>query len=360
MVAFFELGGRQPCVFFQFFMSVVPLVITSLALVKPSSRLAMSTVGGGVRPIVVVGSINADVYLEVPRVPAPGETLIATADPRVFPGGKGANQAAAAARLAGSCRLVGQVGLDAFGDEMLGHAQACGIDTSLVARHPSASTGQAYILLQARGENSIIVIGGANQLWPEAQPLSVAATESISLASCVLLQREVPERVNIAAAAAARTAGVAVVLDVGGADGEVSPELLALCTCVSPNETELARLTGMPTNDEDQVLTAAKALIDRGVAEVVVKLGARGCMRIGSDGAEPLWQEAFPVAEVVDTTGAGDCFTAAYSVACAEGLAAAAALRFATAAASLSVQSQGAMTSMPARAAVDELLAGAR
>lgn len=337
-------------------MSALTLVIGSIA---PGSSLSMSALGGA-RPIVVVGSINADIYLEVPRVPAPGETLIATADPRVFPGGKGANQAAAAARLAGGCRLVGQVGqLDTFGDEMLAHAQACGVDTSLVARHPSASTGQAYILLQPRGENSIIVIGGANQLWPEAQPLSVAASEAISLASCLLLQREIPERVNVAAAAAARAAGVAVVLDVGGADGEVAPELLALCTCVSPNETELARMTGLPTDDEDQVLTAARALVDRGVAECVVKLGARGCMRVGSDGAEPLWQEAFPVAEVIDTTGAGDCFTAAYSVACAEGLGAAAALRFATAAASLSVQSQGAMTSMPARAAVDELLAGA-
>lgn len=330
-----------------------------LAALLASATLAMSA--GRARPIVVVGSINADVYLELPRVPAPGETLLASADPRVYPGGKGANQAAAAARLARTCQLVGQVGAsDAFGDEVLGHARACGVDTSLVSRHPTAATGQAYVLLQPGGENSIIVVGGANQLWPEgAQVLGAGAAEAISLASCLLLQREVPERVNVAAAAAARAAGVPVVLDMGGADGGASAELLALCTCVSPNETELARMTGLPTDDDALVLAAARALTaGGGVAEVVVKLGARGCVRVGADGAEPLWQEAFPVARVVDTTGAGDAFTAAYAVACAEGRGAADALRFACAAASLAVQSQGAMTSMPARAAVDALVAG--
>ncbi|KAG8462281.1 hypothetical protein KFE25_012101 [Diacronema lutheri] len=332
------------------------------ALLLLTVRMSISRMSatGAARPIVVVGSINADIYLEVPRVPAVGETLIATADPRIFPGGKGANQAAAAARLTGRCQMVGQVGgSDAYGEQMLERARACGVDTSLVARHPTASTGQAYIVLQADGDNSIIVVGGANQLWPEDEPLGAGTREAIACASCLLLQREIPERVNIAAATLARASGVPVVLDVGGEDSAVSKELLALCTSVSPNETELARMTGLPTDDDARVLAAARALLAGGmISEVVVKLGARGCMRVGADGREPLWQAAFPVAQVVDTTGAGDCFTAAFAVACAEGRDVGASLRFATAAASLAVQTRGAMTSMPAREMVERLMAG--
>jgi ribokinase len=313
------------------------------------------------RPIVVVGSINADIYLEVHRLPAPGETIATTVSPVILPGGKGANQAAAAARLAstGCAFMVGQVGAsDAHGTEMLACANACGVDTSLVARHPTAATGQAYILLQQSGENSIIIVGGANVDWPADAPLRADALEAISQASCLLLQREVPENVNVAAARAARAARVPVVLDVGGAEDELSAELLALCTCVSPNETELARLTALPTETDEQVFAAARTLVDAGVAEVVVKLGARGCVRVaGALSEPPIWQPAFPVACVVDTTGAGDCFTGAYAVACADGAAPAAALRFATAAASLSVQHKGAMPSMPTRAAVEALLA---
>jgi ribokinase len=126
---------------------------------------------------------------------------------------------------------------------------------------------------------------------------------------------------------------------------------------VSPNETELARITGLPTETDEQVRCAARSLIQAGIAEVVVKLGARGCMHIGREDPEKcVLQPAFPVRKVVDTTGAGDCFTAAYAVACAEGMALADALSFATAAASISVQSKGAMPSMPDRPAVDSLL----
>jgi len=309
------------------------------------------------RPVLVVGSINADVFLEVPRLPAPGETLAATSDTVMLPGGKGANQAAAAGRLSGCSRMLGQIGAtDSFGKEVLDQARVCHVDTSLVVEHPTASSGQAYIFLQASGENSIVIIGGANQAWPD-DPFTQAARSAFQDASCCLLQREIPEFVNVAAARLSSEARIPVILDAGGVEEPISDELLALCTCISPNETELARLTGLPTGSDTEVVSAARALQGKGVNEVLVKLGSRGCVLVrGAESEAPIWQAARVVTQVVDTTGAGDCFTGAYAVACAEGKAPADALAFATTAASLAIQKKGAMNSMPARNEVDQLM----
>jgi ribokinase len=302
------------------------------------------------RVLLVAGSINADLYVEIDRLPRPGET-IPGGGAAVRPGGKGANQAAAAARLGLPTRFAGLVGSDPFAADLRAALAATGCDIGLLGTAPGP-TGQAFILLQRGGENSIVIVGGANRAWPE--PLPPALPAAVAAARVLLLQREIPLAVNTALARMARAAGVPAVLDAGGDDGPLPPALLADLALLSPNETELARLTGLPTASDAEVLAAACALQAQGVGEVLVKLGARGVLLVQRDGAV-LRQDAFRVA-VVDTTGAGDCCTAAYAVAWAEGRAPQERLRFACAAAALCVQAKGAMPAMPARAAVDAFL----
>jgi ribokinase len=300
------------------------------------------------RPLVVLGSVNADLYVEIDRLPLPGETLPG-GGAAVRPGGKGANQAAAAARLGCPVRFVGQVGSDTFAADLRAALAGARVDTAALATVPGP-TGQAFILLQRGGENSIIIVGGANRAW-DAPPAGFA--DLLAGAGTLLLQREVPPSVNLAAARAARGAGIPVVLDAGGDDGPLPAELLPLLTVVSPNESELARLTGMPTGTHDEVLAAARALQAAGCGTVLVKLGARGCLLVGR---EVLAQDAFRV-PVVDTTGAGDCFTGAYTAALIAGLPEGERLRQACAAAALCVQGKGALPSMPDGAAVAAFLA---
>jgi ribokinase len=303
-----------------------------------------------VKPLLVLGSINADLYVEIAALPRPGET-IAGRDCAVRPGGKGANQAAAAAKLGHPTRFAGRLGSDAFAPALRAELRAAGADDALLTTVPGP-TGQAYILLQTGGENSIIVAPGANSVW---QGVDAALTAAIQQAGALLLQREIPEAVNLAAARIAHAAGVPVILDAGGSeDGPLPAELLPYLTVCSPNETELSRLTGLPTANEEQVLAAARLLQQRGVGTVLVKLGARGCLLVRADGST-LSQGVFRV-PVVDTTGAGDCFTGAFTVALLRGLPEAEQLRFACAAAGICVQRLGAMPSMPSAAEVAAFL----
>jgi len=303
-------------------------------------------------PLLVIGSINADLYVEIDRLPAPGETILGTGA-AMRPGGKGANQAAAAARLGQPTAFAGQVGDDAYAASLRAALIGAGVDTALLAAVPGAS-GQAFILLQAGGENSIIVAGGANQAWSELPPAAIARFPD---AGAVLLQREVPDAINVVAANLARAAGVTVVLDAGGSDAALPRDLVSAVDVLSPNEHELARLSGRPVRTRDEVVAAARAVQAAGAGAVLVKLGGRGCLLVPSRG-ETIAQPAFAV-PVVDTTGAGDCFTAAYTVALMEGQPEQERLRFACAAAALCVQTRGALPSMPTRAAVERLLAEA-
>jgi len=296
--------------------------------------------------LLVVGSANADLYVEIPRLPQPGETLPGS-NAAVRPGGKGANQAAAAARLGLPTRFAGRFGSDAFAAPLREALAGAGVDLA-PSRDVPGPTGQAFILLQAGGENSIVLVGGANRAWEEHPRFD------LDDCGAVLLQREIPERVNRAAAQAARAAGVPVVMDCGGDDAPIPGDLLPLLDVVSPNESELARLTGMPTDDEAQVLSAARSLQANGVGTVLVKLGSRGCLLVPRNGL-PVTQRAFKV-KVIDTTGAGDCFTGAYTVGLIEGLPEHQRLRLACAAAAMCVQRLGALPSMPTRQEADALL----
>ena len=336
--------------------------------------------------LYVVGSLNADLVLSLARLPAPGETLAASSL-STFPGGKGGNQAVAAAKLGWPTRMVGLVGGSSRGEEappsspspppspdgggalLLASLAGAGVDTRYVACLAGVPTGTAVIMVQeGTGENSIVIVAGANGeegAWLAGQALAGAMADLArgpASVGALLLQREVPDAVNTAAAAAARSGGVPVLLDVGGDDAPLPASLLACVDVVSPNESELARLTGLEAGTAAEAARAACALLDAapGVRAVLVKRGAAGSLLVerGRRGGPPTItsQAAAPVVAVVDTTGAGDCFTAAYAVASLRGLEPTARLRYASAAAGLCVQARGAGPSMPGGAAVDAAL----
>lgn len=309
------------------------------------------------RPLAVLGGINADLVARVARLPAPGETVTSPAL-ATFPGGKGCNQAAAAGLLGWPTAMVGQVGGDGYGDMMLEALVGAGVDVACVRRAPSGvPTGTAIVLVDVRGENCIVVSSGANTApWPEED---ADADAVIANAGLLLLQREVSDAVNTRAAAVAVAARVPVLLDAGGVDAPPPDALLSLVHTFSPNETELARLMdgggGLCVDDDAAVAAAASSLLARGPSRILVKRGARGAMLVTAN-APPLLVPAFRVPRVIDTTGAGDCFTGAFAVATLRGLPAAAAMRYAAAAAALCVQREGALPSLPSAGEVEEFL----
>ena len=300
--------------------------------------------------IVVVGSLNADLVVHVPRFPVAGETISGEGFV-LLPGGKGANQACAAARLGGVVAMVGQVGRDDQGGMLRESLRRAGVDVRLVDQDEQAATGVAIISIDATGENQIILAAGANGTFtPERLARALPLIRS---ASVLLLQLETPLDTVMRAATEARAAGVTVVLDPAPAR-DVPDQLLRLATYVTPNEGELARLVGAPVADEPSMADIdgqAARLIARGSTRVLAKLGARGARLITADGARE-----WPARHVtpVDTTAAGDAFNGAFAVALAEGADLDRAVRFATTAAAISVTRHGAQPSMPTRAEVDE------
>lgn len=308
--------------------------------------------------LCVVGSVNADIYVEVDRLPERGETIHGKDETGfVLPGGKGANQAVAAANLGASSQLICMWGTDAHAQSLKDAVGGAAVDIS-VGGTADCMSGQAYVILQSGGENSIILVGGANARWPAEFGDGTAG--AIRGAGIVLLQREVPEHVNELATRHAAEAGVRVIMDAGGRTTPLSDAVLSRLFVFSPNETELARATGMPTGTEEEVVRAARFLGVKGVQHVLVKLGARGSLLVSADGSTHRQDAIAPDGEVVDTTGAGDAFTAAFAVALSEGKSFAEAMLFGSATATLAIGLKGAMNSMPKRADVDALLARRR
>mmetsp|Transcript_9701 Transcript_9701/g.24880 ORF Transcript_9701/g.24880 Transcript_9701/m.24880 type:complete len:681 (-) Transcript_9701:510-2552(-) len=311
---------------------------------------------GELAPILVVGSLNVDITLEVDRLPERGET-ITTADPnsgRTACGGKGANQAVAASQLcdasAGrSTKFVCQFGNDGHAPMLEKTLSERGVDLSSAGHSTTAPSGSGYVLLCGDGTVSSVVVGGSNVDWPESTDYAAL----VSGAGIVLLQREVPEAVNMAIVKAANAQGVPVLQDAGGEDRPISDELLSMITYLSPNLTELARLTGLPTSTDDEVLEAARSLLKRGAQNVLVTLGSRGSLLVGEAAGEEglLRQEcaAVPGGVVVDETGAGDCFRAGFTVALVEGRPIKECMRFAAAAGAIAVSRMGAVPSCPHR-----------
>lgn len=304
------------------------------------------------RSIVVVGSLNVDAVVRVERFPRPGETVIG-ASHTLYPGGKGGNQACAAARLGGAVEMVGQVGGDAHAAWLRDHLVRDGVDVTAVARDEAVSSGVATIQIDASGQNQIVIVPGANgTLSPER--LRSTAADVMAGASIVLLQLEIPLDTVIEAAIAARRAGAVVILDPAPARA-IPDALLAACDYVTPNELELAMLVGASHDGSLDAVAGAHALLARGARNVVVKLGAAGAVLVRRDHDTTPFP-SFAV-DAVDTTAAGDCWNGAFAVALAEGSSADRAGRFACAAAAISVTRAGAQPSLPTRAEVDALLA---
>jgi ribokinase len=300
--------------------------------------------------ILVVGSLNMDLVAFAPRIPVPGETLTGHTFLSV-PGGKGANQAFAAARLGAGVAMLGRVGADDIGRQLRENLAGAGCDVSGVMITADTTTGIALIFVADSGQNSIVIVAGANgKLSPED---IAAASSRFSGATHVLLQLESPIATVVAAAQAARRAGARVILDPAPAPSSALPaELLANVDILTPNETEAANLTGAAPRrmNPEEAIKVGRLLRSMGPGTVIVKLGEQGVALITADNAEVL---RAPAVTAVDSTAAGDIFNAALAVALTEGAEIAAACRFANRAAALSVTRRGAQASAPSRAEVD-------
>lgn len=300
--------------------------------------------------VTVVGSLNMDLVVRTSRIPRPGETILGS-EFHTAPGGKGANQAVAAARMGGRVSMVGRVGSDAFAQSLLDGLVADGVDHAFVMRDPEAATGVAFIVVDDMGENSIVVASGANM---RLSPTDVDAAEAaIAAADVLLLQLEVPLGVVVRAAEVARAHGATVILNPAPAC-PLPPELLSLIDVLIPNESETALLTHLPVGDRAEIEVAASALRELGVDTVVLTLGERGALLM-----EKGEKELIPAFEVtpVDTTAAGDAFVGGFAVALAEGRSLADAVRWGNAAGALATTRLGAQPSLPARRAVEALMA---
>ncbi|GAA1764269.1 ribokinase [Streptomonospora arabica] len=307
-------------------------------------RGVTSTTSPAVRPrIAVFGSVNTDLVAYVEAAPGRGETVTGTSFAQV-PGGKGANQAVAAARAGADTAFLGAVGDDAFGTQLRTNLVECGVEVSRL-RTVAGASGVAHIVVEADGANSIIVVPGANG---EVTGLLDGDAALIEGSAALLLQLELPMEGVVAAARAGRAAGVPTVLTPAPAR-ELPAELLEAVDLLVPNQHEAAAITG-----ETDPREALAALL-RTVPEAIITLGEDGSL-YGARGEEPVHVPARRVVPV-DTTAAGDTFCGAFAVARAEGRGPEDALRFAAAAAALSVQRHGAAPSMPERAEIEELLA---
>lgn len=298
--------------------------------------------------IVVMGSLNADLVVQVDRAPRSGETVLGKSF-SVFNGGKGANQAYAAARLGASVGMIGRVGDDVYGREQVRSLASVGVSTKGIRAIDAEPTGTAVITVDGSGENRIVVVAGANGAFDVAslqQDLGLLRESKYAL-----FQLETPLDTVVEGLRAARAAGVATLLDPAPAQ-PLSDATLELAEYVTPNLSELRELTDEALedpNDTMRIAEAARSLIRRGAGKVIVKLGALGALFVAREG-----QELVPGYKVVavDTTAAGDCFNAAFAVALSRGDVEGEAARFACAAAALAVTRRGAQAGMPTGAEV--------
>ncbi|HEX6293129.1 MAG TPA: ribokinase [Herpetosiphonaceae bacterium] len=295
--------------------------------------------------VVVVGSCNIDLVARVPRQPQRGETLTGTAF-GTYLGGKGLNQAVAARRMGASVAMIGSVGADDFGTRIAQALQDEAIDATFVRASREQPTGTAVILVEEGGENSIVVIPGANGALTTAA--IDQAADLIRAAKVLLLQLEVPLETTLYAAQVARAAGTTVILTPAPAQ-RLPAELLAATDVLVPNAIEVAHVL----DSDAPPAEAARMLLSRGCGAVVVTLGAQGALLVTPDAERSI--AAFPVA-AVDTVGAGDAFVGALGASLAEGHDLTTALRYASAAGALAVTQEGAVPSLPLRATVERLL----
>jgi len=299
--------------------------------------------------LLVFGSINMDLVARTPRLPAAAETLTGH---QFFtaPGGKGANQAVAAARLQTPTKMIGRVGGDGFGQELLQKLASAGVDTAPVLVDEAVSSGVAVIAVDDQAQNSIIIVPGAN--GRVGQPDIERLAENMTGAKLLLLQLEVPLKATMAAARLARQQGVTVILDPAPAI-DLPVDFYPLIDVITPNEVEAGQLAGFPVKTKEDASRAAKVLLDRGVETVMIKMGALGVFYATATANNFI--PAFQV-KAIDTVAAGDAFNGGLAAALIENLALPEAVRWGAAAGALSATKTGAQPSMPDRAEFETFL----
>jgi len=298
--------------------------------------------------VAVIGSINIDVQLALDHFPVAGQTVFAK-DTRYFPGGKGANQAVSVARMGTPVSMIGSIGDDAFGEMMFDFLQNEGIDVSHIVKRQATATGMAVVMLQAQGENSIIITPGANALLlPKDIDQASAVFDAVDI---VLLQMEIPLNTVMYAAALAKERNKIVLLDPSPVPTEKLPEkLIRSVDIVLPNRSEASSMSGRKISDMNEARLAASDLLEMGFRKVIVKLDRAGVLLAENNRFFEV--PAHPVT-VVDTTAAGDAFAGALSASLIEGNTLRAAVEFANAVGALTTQRLGAMSSIPNREQVD-------
>ncbi|MBD2499758.1 ribokinase [Anabaena azotica] len=300
--------------------------------------------------IIVFGSINIDLVATAPRLPIAGETLLGDTFLKV-PGGKGANQAVALAKLGVPTQMGGRVGGDSFGAELVQNLQDAGVQTDNIFVDETISSGVAIITVAHNGDNEIIVIPGANGKVNQEDVERLSRI--LPNAKTLLLQLEIPINTVVAAAQAARNANIIVILDPAPAQVDLPAELYPLVDIITPNEVEAGQLVGFPVDGEDAAAKAAGVLLQRGVKSAIVKLGAKGV--VCATEKEVFFVPAFSV-ETVDTVAAGDAFNGGLAAALYTGLSLHQAVVWGAAAGALAATKLGAQTSLPDRFTFDTFL----
>ncbi len=302
------------------------------------------------KPIVVVGSSNMDLVCKSPQIPVIGQTLLGT-DFFMVPGGKGANQAVAAAKLGANVIFVARLGQDIYAAKSLENFDTVKINAKHIKQLPDVPSGVALIAIDDNGRNIIIVVPGANS---KLTPADVeAAADDIAQASAVVAQLEIPMETVLAAAKIAKSKNVPFILDPAPA-APLSAELLALTDIIKPNETEAQTITGIKVTNEKSAAQAADALLAKGVKNVIITLGDKGFMIANADGKELIDRHKV---NAVDSTAAGDAFTGSLACALNQGKSLRDAALFANKVAAFSVTKMGAQSSMPTLNELNEFIA---
>lgn len=299
--------------------------------------------------IAVLGSINMDLMIRSAKLPLPGETVIAETKVE-NPGGKGANQAVAAARMGAEVTMIGCVGDDSFAEELLQNLTAEGIDTRFVTRKTNTTSGVAVVMVESSGENAILVVPGANGLVGNLELEQVR--QVICESDLLLMQLEVPVETVIAAAAIAREAGVPVILDPAPAPAGFPAELLNV-DLICPNQSEAVALMGKPLAALEDVVESIPLLAEQGPRQIIVTMADQGAVLFDGESVEII--PPFQI-QAIDSTAAGDAFAAGLAVKLAEQATLREAALFASAAGAIAAAVAGAQTAMPTREQIETLI----